>query len=355
MLPRIRRHVRSLPKSGSVTAPASHSYPSFRWRDGNSSLEFLALGEVANGGSSGGFRHGEALRSIDVEQLASDDDAALAGSGLPLAIHAVRFSGRRASDERSPWRGWPNGRSWVPRWLMVRTPDGRRFEITHEAEPPPASNATATAQPPLEPRRLEHARDAFVALVGQARAAIEAGILRKVVVARSETVTTATSFDASAQFEALARFSPAAIAFSWERSPGSAFLGATPEVLARVEGGVLTTSAIAGTALAAVDPKGEALLHDEKIRLEHALVVEAMRSALQELVTELRVDEQPRVLRSERLVHLETPMRGVLGELGLLDVCASLHPTPALGGSPREAALAWLGKHYTFKEGYQLN
>jgi isochorismate synthase EntC len=51
--------------------------------------------------------------------------------------------------------------------------------------------------------------------------------------------------------------------------------------------------------------------------------------------------------------HLETPIHGRLApSWGVLDVAAALHPTPALGGWPKEAAQAYLAEAEPFNRGW---
>ena len=86
---------------------------------------------------------------------------------------------------------------------------------------------------------------------------------------------------------------------------------------------------------------GEELLASPKNREEHQVVVEAVRAALAPLTVHLEVAPEPRLLKLPTIQHLFTPVRGRLAPgATLLDVVARMHPTPAVGGSPKEAALA---------------
>src|SRR5262249_50001523 len=80
-----------------------------------------------------------------------------------------------------------------------------------------------------------------------------------------------------------------------------------------------------------------------KERAEHAVVADDLRERLAPLCEALDIAETPAVLRTETLQHLHTPVTGRLrAGLGLLDVVAALHPTPAICGAPRDAARAAL-------------
>lgn len=349
---RIHRHVERLPDGAAFSLPTEGLGQTFHWRDGMSSLEFSASGCAWSSEGSGGFRDAFAGRSLLVEQSHENAACEAAAAGLPMLLHAIPFGAASFGASDAVWAGWPAGRTWLPERVLVRTPKGAAYLVTQTAE-----SHGASVTPLVGPNRTERARDlgraAFTARLEAARAAIREGVFRKVVVARSETVRSAMPFDPLLQLAALKARAPYSVAFAWLLGPERAWLGATPEVLARSTAGRLQTSAIAGTALASLDPAGERLLADPKSREEHGLVVDAMRAALEPHVHALEVEGQPRVLRSERLVHLETSMGGMLrGSAEFLTACESLHPTPALGGSPQAPALAWLARHEGLHRGY---
>jgi len=157
-------------------------------------------------------------------------------------------------------------------------------------------------------------------------------------------------FDAAATAALLSAGDPASVVFAVGVGDGRVLVGATPELLASVRGRRVATHALAGTAPASAPPGH--LLASAKDRREHALVVEGIRAELRPLCAELRVADTPRVRTLRRMRHLETPIEGRLREgVGLGDVVAALHPTPALGGRPRESAMAWLRAHEPLDRG----
>ncbi|MBN3731886.1 isochorismate synthase, partial [Burkholderia sp. Tr-20390] len=98
---------------------------------------------------------------------------------------------------------------------------------------------------------------------------------------------------------------------------------------------------------------GAALMDSAKERLEHALVVDAIRAALAPLSRTLDVPEQPSLHRLPRLQHLSTPIRATLkADATLLQVVAALHPTPAVAGHPRAEALDHIRAHEGFDRGW---
>ena len=143
--------------------------------------------------------------------------------------------------------------------------------------------------------------------------------------------------------ERLAEAHPDCATFAVRRGPAT-LVGATPERLVRVRQHGVDVSVLAGTARRGESrtddrARGLALLAAAKERHEHALVLSAVRDALGPLCARVSSPESPRLLRTQAVQHLWTPVRGVLRpEAGLFDCVAALHPTPAVCGTPRETA-----------------
>jgi menaquinone-specific isochorismate synthase len=133
--------------------------------------------------------------------------------------------------------------------------------------------------------------------------------------------------------------------FLFEPRPFHAFYGATPELLAKVEGRTLTSMALAGSIRRSADPLedaalGQQLLNSAKDRHEHELVVYSILERLAPLTDKLEIAPQPGVYKINNIQHLYTPVRARLLEAnGILPIAELLHPTPAMGGTPRRLAV----------------
>jgi len=136
--------------------------------------------------------------------------------------------------------------------------------------------------------------------------------------------------------------------FLFEPRPYHAFYGATPELLAKVDGHTVETMGLAGSIRRGANPQDDQnladhLLHDPKERLEHALVVQAIREKLSHLTDDLTIPDAPQVYRLSNIQHLYTPIKGHLKHNdGILPIVEALHPTPALGGAPRDRAMDFI-------------
>lgn len=218
----------------------------------------------------------------------------------------------------------------------------------------PALGAT-DSPPPLVERSGSSAYHAvpdrtyadYRAQVASALREIGDGVFEKLVLARSVCLRREGDFDPCAQLDALRRAHPSCAVFAVAR-PSSVFLGATPECLVRLDMGRVETASVAGSAPRGRSPEedsrlGRELRESKKEQNEHAVVVRALCAALAPHCNGLDVRESPRLMRLKDIQHLETPIAGtVCDRSSILDLLNSVHPTPAIAGAPREAALEWL-------------
>jgi len=95
------------------------------------------------------------------------------------------------------------------------------------------------------------------------------------------------------------------------------------------------------------------LLASEKDRNEQKIALDDMVARLGTVAHQIRTDPQPHVLTLARIQHLETEIRAsVPSDVGILDLLRLLHPTPAVCGLPRDAALALLAEAEPFERGW---
>lgn len=190
--------------------------------------------------------------------------------------------------------------------------------------------------------------DTWQQMIGQATSSIHSGKLNKVVLSRVCEIWFNDRAPINAARTFLNENYPDCYRFWFEPRPFHAFYGATPERLAQVNGRELKTMALAGSIRRGLTPEmdialAEALLHSKKDLFEHAVVVESLQRRLEPVVSQLSVPEGPEILQLGYIQHLYTPIHGRLKEkTGILPIVERLHPTPALGGSPRESAMRFI-------------
>lgn len=290
----------------------------------------------------------------------------LSGVG-PLFFGGFGFDPlNKADQDHSLWTDFPDGRLVMPRVLYTQREDNAyvTFNLLVEADCDPDAEAAelvglwqevafgndeielATQPTTVEVQELRPAAD-WKADVAQAAATIRQhhNDLEKVVLARAVQAHADRPFDVTAALERLIVEYPDTHIFAIAHGD-RVFLAATPERLVRLQRGQLLTMSLAGSMRrgkteAEDEVLATSLLRSAKDRHEHAIVVQEIAAGLRDLVDGLTIPADPSILRLKNVQHLCTPITGYLIEdYSLLDVVERLHPTPAVGGRPREAALA---------------
>ncbi len=270
------------------------------------------------------------------------------------------------------WRAFGNGAIVVPELLYRR--DGGQASITRCVLVQPDGSWTQDARLDALPGddRAASLFDAPAALLARRESpdaatwmrsvealtsAIRTGGVEKVVLAREVVLTAAADIDPAAVLAALREGYARCTLFAMKRGD-ACFIGATPERLVRVRERRVSAACVAGSSRRGDDERddaaaGQALLADPKERSEHDLVLTMIVDALAPLCGDLAMPAEPQLMRMPNVQHLHTPIAGTLrGDAGVLDLVARLHPTPAVGGVPREAALALIRQHEPFDRGW---
>jgi isochorismate synthase len=332
----------------------------------------LAWTDVATGARYLGLAQTDGLRAFDPESaweapgLAQDllDEAVCA----PDVRKDLRVFGGIAFDPTSaPHPAWPDGspaRFVLPQVLVrqeggearllltgwVKPEDARedlldRFEEALQGVDSWLAMSKPTGMPLAEPALPVEARERWFAQVNAALERIQAGEVTKVVLARDLPVKTDAPFPMGTVIRSLEGLATSGTVFGLQFEPDSAFVGATPELLVSVAGDVVESDCLAGTCRRTGDADEDdrlalALLANDKERREHDHVIAAVTEALEPLCDSFDVPETPTLMLLPTLQHLHTPVRGRLrGGVSLGTLIRRLHPTPAVGGTPRIPAL----------------
>lgn len=198
----------------------------------------------------------------------------------------------------------------------------------------------------FDPEPEEHLRRVDAAI-----ATIQSSKLDKVVLARGVDIEFAAPVDPRFVAARLIDLSANRDGFIADLSPagrpGAMLVGSSPEVLVKKQGSTVTAFPLAGSAPRQADKArdhlaGQDLLRSAKDLHEHAFVVDHLRRILSPLCTTLDAPTTPELINTNEMWHLGTPIAGTLKEPALtaLELAMLVHPTPAICGTPTEAAQA---------------
>lgn len=203
---------------------------------------------------------------------------------------------------------------------------------------------------PIVLREIPGAEADWLARVGRALDEIRSGKLDKLVLTRRIRMLTSRPLRPGAVLAWLGdRYNDCTL-FSFRESD-MALVGVSPERLLSIRDGAVLADALAGSAPRLTPPEedriaGEMLLKEIKAQHEHAVVVDDIIGALRPDCVSVSACQAPSLLKLPTVQHLWSQVHGQLREgVRPLALISRLHPTPAVGGTPREQALTWLQDH----------
>lgn len=254
-----------------------------------------------------------------------DDAVGVPGTGL-LAFGAFAFDDESAATSVLIVPQLVVGRRGDDEWITWIGDDGRL-------------HPTAIDEVRVDLADGDIDADRYRAIIAEVAERIHAGDAEKVVVARDRVGQLPPEGDIRSVVVGLGRRYPDAVAYAVD-----GMVGASPETLIAAHRGHYFSRVLAGTAARGATPTldaeiAEALASGDKDLREHRFAADSAIEVLRELAPDTRASE-PFPLRLPNLWHLATDITGTLGESSTLDVLALLHPTAAVAGTPRQAALA---------------
>jgi isochorismate synthase len=280
------------------------------------------------------------------------------GTG-PIAVGG--FAYRPDRDPSGPWSGFPALLLRVPALAVTRV-RGRTFATAARAGAEELLELTHTGVRAPAARRLDvtSVRNpvAWTAAVETAAKRLRAGEAAKVVLAREVVARGDGVVSAGMVARSLRAAYPSCFTYLVTGADGTAFAGASPELLVRRSGGRAYSQPMAGSVArganeAEDDRLARQLEASAKDNAEHRLASEFVVEALRPFSRSVEA-RPPEVVRFTNIQHLATGVSADLSDppADALDLAAALHPTPAVGGWPRDAADALIDELEGLERGW---
>ncbi len=264
-----------------------------------------------------------------------------------------------APDSTDPF---PAAVWFVPRWLVQG--QGEEWAIAayghHEATVQEdwqrLQEVLASRSGPSAPNPLQWSESTdrpWESAVAAALQEIDQGKLQKIVLSRALDVVAERAIDIGHAWRRLGERYPQCTRFVVRLGSATTFIGASPERLLALQPGAggweWHSDAVAGSRPRGATPTedqewGDRLLQSTKDRWEHDLVVQ---SIVNRLGVAVPAAAPPQLLKLHNVQHLYTPIRAIappLSPMATLQLLERLHPTAAVGGEPRDLALARLAQ-----------
>ena len=286
------------------------------------------------------------------------------------------FSFDPLNKSKSIWREFPeayfavptfqlvikNDRAYISIHLITKKEDTfpefealriERDKLIHAAQ---VSEPVAYKKPEVTGRE-ELKKDSYLSSIDKVTGVIKAKQADKVVIARVLRLDFDKSLSSSSALYQVSKEQPESFLFGLE-SEEQFFFGATPERLVKVEDRQALSTCLAGSTprgktVEKDNELGNELLNDRKNRSEHQYVVDMISNVFSIHCSEQFVPKNPKLMKVRDIQHLYTPVEGELKQgSNLIDLVRDLHPTPALGGEPRQSALSLIRQYETMNRGF---
>ena len=225
--------------------------------------------------------------------------------------------------------GQKNGKSWIT-WIGdAKQPNLEKIN-------------TAPVSGEIKWQEGSISEQAWQSQVSSAINAIKSNKLEKVVLARDITATSKTEIGVRSLLQRLEIEYPSTWIFLVD-----GLIGATPELLVRLNKSLVTSRVLAGTIRKTGNEDRDltlaaSLAKSSKDLEEHEYAVRSVADALAPFCSSTNVPEAPFVLHLSNVMHLATDVTGVLNDSAkqsdIFTLIAQLHPSAAVCGTPATEA-----------------
>ena len=348
-----------------------HNYQEkFYWNHPEQSVSIAAAGKVKELKSTGERRFDEIAAQTDLLKNEIDAYTALEHTMAgPLFLGGYSFNPHNTG---SVWKRFGAARFVLPEWMLIQIGHLHLLTLIIKKESRPADelyqevisritdflnlagtlsfSASGKSKNPNILCTHQAASDKLIwdQRVSRAREMIEQDHFQKIVLARSAVFESQCPIEPTFLAHHLREAYPACYNFLIQPDADTAFLGATPERLASFNNGLLLTEGLAGSISRGSSALEDAslaqlLMRSGKDRGEHDYVVRAIRKSLKKYSDEVDLPMDPGIKKLKNVMHLFTPIRASIHSgVTIHKLIEELHPTPAVGGYPKEKAVPYI-------------
>jgi menaquinone-specific isochorismate synthase len=345
----------------------------FFWQEPNGDLEIAGLGRLEKLSSSNSQQRYDQIYQQWQECVKR---AVIISEDMKQATGPLLFGGFSFDEKvknHSLWDQFGDSLFFIPKRMLTKLNDETFLTLNLLCEPGDEAQKLLTVVQESVHEDLDKARhhsnssvctgieepaaNLWLEKVGEAIQDIKNGKMDKVVLAREARLTFDDKVASEVVLRNLITDHPTSFIFSLE-SGSDCFIGASPERLIKKQGTVLLSTCLAGSIERGIskeedDKLGNELLADHKNRIEHQFVVKTIEKALQEYCSEISVPGSPTLMKVKHIQHLYTPVvANCEADLSIFKVVKKLHPTPALGGLPKEKAIEWIREKEPLERGF---
>ncbi|USD37649.1 MULTISPECIES: isochorismate synthase MenF [Ferrimonas] len=340
---------------------AQNQWPQIYWRQRSQGEQVAALGQC---------------QCVRIDEQPQQQLSQFYQTACSHNLSGVRWYGGVAFDTKQPeWSAFGQATFVLPRLEIRQTDQSSQLLLNLKGEPDcwldELSDANDCLQrlcriqplPPLAPGHILSRQDTpgearWHELVTQVTEPDFIADTPKVVLARQSQLQLSHQPNPWTVLHAWQRLNPNSYQYGFQLTPTATFISCSPERLFQRRQQELSTEALAGTTVRGFTPEeddalAQALLDDDKNQHENQLVRVLIEKQLQPLCDYVGTEESPSILKLNHIQHLHRTIKAeVKTGVNDLQLLQALHPTPAVGGLPRENAMTFIRQREGFNRGW---
>jgi menaquinone-specific isochorismate synthase len=281
-------------------------------------------------------------------------------------------------EKKGVWGNFPQGRFSISECLIVKNETNTLITISRTLHPSDVEtkvlqefqktcehykNRLPVTLKPIQKTRVEKSKNipgknTYLSSVNLVLEKLNPSDIEKVVISRVRHLNIYGDFKDVSALQVLRENYPNCTTFMFSYPKSGTFLGSTPEHLITLKDGLFSTEALAGTIARGRNMEedrlhAESLFNSHKEREEHRFVVDQIVNKLRSFSNNVNFGDKPVVFKLNNVQHLKTPISGSLKNGStVLDMILSLHPTPAIAGTPTKQATEVIAKIETHNRGW---
>jgi len=344
---------------------------SFYFSSAENQFSFIALDQVFNIVENGQARFISTDKKL--KEIANKFISNWSNQSLPLFVGGMKFTVEHSDDD---WKNFSDSTWLVPEIMFCKVQEKTFLIYNYFAEQGlPKTRLSKKFSKKLEsllnitedrnnslPKITNSSglspkdKKKWKQIIIQALEKINHDEIKKIVLARKVELVLSEEINLTNSLKTLRSSYPNCCVFAYHKG-NSTFFGATPELLARISNHKIEVDAIAGSinrgATDDEDKKLETILLNNKKDLdEHQYVRDHLTNALKNFGDNISFNKTPSVKKLKNIQHLLTKITAELKDTSrIMSILSELHPTPAVCGFPKDAALNLIKKIENQKRG----
>ena len=346
----------------------------FYWKDPDNELYLAGIGNAWKMHSLKGENRFQEIKdkwAVIMESAIINGINSGKGTG-PLCFGGFSFNSKDTWPG-STWSQFGSYLFYIPKFLITETKQGTYLtssiyldphmsdreiiQFMEDREDFLSMSASDRKKMPAIVEQQEHLVKEWKQAIVRSVEDIQKGQMEKIVLARELSLHFEDEVPSHHVLENLLIQQNGSFIFGLE-SGDDCFIGASPERLVKKDGAAIFSACLAGSTPRSIDEEtdtalGNELLNDHKNRSEHQFVVNMIKKAMEEHCIEINIPDAPVLMKLKNIQHLYTPVNCVSKPgTSVLDFVELLHPTPALGGSPRDVAMEKIERYEGMDRGF---